>query len=103
MLVITHQIELSDLQLTQDFAALPDRDGLNRWELRLPLDVEKLRQGRSLSSSLEPTVFCNVGRDLYWYDISALSVAELDNNFWNRYLTKVVPFGSFLPYKEVAV
>jgi hypothetical protein len=103
MLVITNRIELADLQLTRDFAALPDRDGLNRWELQLPIDSKKIDQGLSLSSSLKPTVYCNVGRSLNWFDVPALTVAELDDNLWNTYTTSVVPFGSFTPYKEVAV
>jgi hypothetical protein len=103
MLVITHKIVLADLQLTQNFASLPIGDGLNRWELALPIDAGKFRDGYSLSDSLKPVAYCEKGRDLHWYNVPSRTIDELDADLWNRDPILVPPFNGFLPYQEVAV
>jgi CRISPR/Cas system-associated exonuclease Cas4 (RecB family) len=103
MLVITHKILLADLQLTQNFAALPIGDGLTRWNLSLPIYRDKFRDGLSLSDSLQSTAYCETGRDLYWYDVTSKTIEELDMDLWNKDVLPTAPFNGFLPYKEVAV
>jgi hypothetical protein len=103
MLVITHKISLADLQLTQNFASLPIGDGLSRWELSLPVDLRKFNNGLSLSDSLKPTVYCDTGRDLHWYDVPTSTIDELDSNLWNRDPVSTPPFYGFEPYREIAV
>lgn len=103
MLVVTHKIQLADLQLTRNFASLDTGDALNRWGLRLPLDPLKFQQGFSLSESLRPTAYCEVGRDLRWYNVPSRNIETLDLDLWNRAVQPVPPFNDFLPYQEVAV
>jgi CRISPR/Cas system-associated exonuclease Cas4 (RecB family) len=103
MLVITHKILLADLQLTQNFAALPIGDGLTRWNLSLPIYRDKFRDGLSLSDSLQPTAYCETGRDLHWYEVISKTIEELDMDLWNKDVLPTAPFNGFIPYKEVAV
>jgi hypothetical protein len=103
MLVITHKILLADLQLTQNFAALPNGDALNRWRLSLPIDPVKIQDGYSLSDSLKPLAYCDRGHDLKWYNVPFRTIEELDADLWNRDPQPVPPFNGFTPYQEVAV
>ena len=104
MKVITHKIELQDLSLSDNFAALAVGDAIERWEFNLPIDRAKLRAGKSLTDSLRPIVFCRTGRGLHWSQVPTSTREELDANYFNQdYFTLTAPFLGFLPYAEIAV
>jgi hypothetical protein len=104
MKVITHKIELQDLSLSDNFAALAVGDAIERWEFNLPIDRAKIRAGKSLTDALRPIVYCRTGRNLHWSQIPTSTQEELDANLFNTdTLTLTAPFMGFLPYAEVAV
>lgn len=102
MIVITHTIKLADLQLTQNFAALPIDDGIERWEISLPIRRDDFLEGASLTDSLMPITWCDTGRNLHWYNIKT-SPLSLDMDLWNQDTIETVPFDDFLPYMDMVV
>jgi hypothetical protein len=99
MLVITHRINLANINYISEFAATSQSGEAFRASCSLPLDKTKVLEGRSLINCLKPIASAQEGRRLRWWKILEQTGDEQDADHYNTKTRPVPVFGTgVIPY-----